>query len=152
MHSYHVIYNYNKLTYSALRDLSCWKVLDSILLILLCCRPLGVGGWGVGGIAIHEYSNAKKHCEYFGFWCMHVHIFLSREVLLTSLEVRSSNKNWADPLFGCETAPCNTKSAHTQSTHKHSDQMWIYSVGNYGGDRIIWVNSWHCEQSDIVGR
>lgn len=29
-----------KLTYSALREASCWKVLDSILLIWLCCSPL----------------------------------------------------------------------------------------------------------------
>lgn len=68
--------------------------------------------------------------------------------LLTSLAVQSSGKSWADPLSGCKTAPCN----NTQSTHKHSDQLWIYSVGNYEGDRIIWGNSQLCEQDDIVGQ
>lgn len=29
-----------RLTYSALREVSCWKVVDSILLIWLCCSPL----------------------------------------------------------------------------------------------------------------
>lgn len=48
--------------------------------------------------------------------------------------------------------PTTMHKAHTQSTHKHSDQLWIYSVGNYGGDRIIWVNSRLCEQGDIAGQ
>lgn len=30
--------------------------------------------------------------------------------------------------------------------------MWICSVGNYGGDGIIWVNSRLCEQGDIAGQ
>lgn len=68
--------------------------------------------------------------------------------LLTSLAVQSSGRSWAVPLSGCKTAPYN----NTQSTHKHSDQLWIYSVGNHGGDRIIWVNSGLCEQGDIAGQ
>lgn len=68
--------------------------------------------------------------------------------LLTSPAVKSSGKSWADALFGCKTAPYN----NTQSIYKHSDQLWIYSVGNYWGDRIIWVNSQLCEQGDIAGQ
>lgn len=33
--------NNSVVTYSALSDVSCWKVFDSILCILLCCSPLG---------------------------------------------------------------------------------------------------------------
>lgn len=68
--------------------------------------------------------------------------------LLTSPAVKSSGKSWADALSGYKTAPYN----NTQSIYKHSDQLWIYSVGNYGGDRIIWVNSQLCEQGDIAGQ
>lgn len=61
---------------------------------------------------------------------MNAHGQLCWFALLTSPEVRSSGKSWADSQSGCKTAPYN----NTQSTYKHSDQLWIYSVGNYGGN------------------
>lgn len=77
-----------------------------------------------------------------------VHAVVLWVELLTSPAVKSSGKSSADALSGCKTAPYN----NTQSIHKHRDQLWIYSVGNYGGDRIIWANSQLCEQGDTAGQ
>lgn len=133
-----------RLTYRALREVSCWKVLDSILLIWLCCSPL------LRNTYRHTMQNVQGNrmlilmhmCVQLCWGLNHSHLLQCRAVVkagqILYLVVRQ--------------LPTTMHKAHTQSTHKHSDQLWIYSVGNYGVDRIIWVNSRLCEQGDIVGQ
>lgn len=115
------------LTYSTLKAVSCWKVLDSILLIWLCCKPLlrkktpRITTRNVKQTTGLDFDECK----------------LCRFKLLTSPEVRSSGKSLADSQSGCKTAPCNDAKSFW---HKHNDQLWVYSVGNdRDGERaVLW--------------
>ena len=109
-----IIYdNGRKCTYSARREVSCWKVLDSILLIWLCCSPL-LRKIHIG-INTHNSKCAGKQKQK-KLILMHMCMRLCWGLLLTSLEVQSSGKSWADPLSDCKTAPYN----NTQCTHTHT--------------------------------
>lgn len=90
-----------KLTYSALKDASCLKVLDSIRLIWLYCSPLLR--------KMHKATNIKCPTGQTKILILmhNVCVVVLGVELLTSPAVRSSGKSWADALSGCKTAPYN---------------------------------------------
>lgn len=108
--------------------MSCWKVLDSILLIWLCCRPLS------RNTHTHTYKMCNPSFETFACvrWCRglnYSHL----------LQRRAAVKTGQMLYLVVGQLPVTIHKAHKQ---------WPavdYSVGNHGPDEVIWVCVQLCE-------